>query len=60
MVKDKKVDRRTNTKMKYYGAEDRIVYLKRKNFPVKKGDVFDVTKEEAVSFKDKEQFRQVK
>ena len=57
---DEKIDKRTVNKLKYIGLEERMVYLTRKSIIVNKGDVFDASKKELLSFKDKKSFKQVK
>ena len=57
---NKNNDKRVKNQLKYVGEEKRIVFLKHKNFVVNKGDTFGVSASELLSFKDKEQFKQVK
>jgi len=47
-------------KIKYNGKEERRVILKNKDFIIHKGSVFEVTKIQALKFKDKPDFKEVK
>ena len=58
--KDPKKDGRKKLQLKYVGVHARLIYLKQKKFQVEEGDVFDVSKAELESFRDKEEFKQVK
>lgn len=59
MVKNDKRDKRNKNKLKYIGNIERMVHLKNRKVLVNKGDVFDVSKIELESFKDKEYFEKV-
>ena len=50
----------TKITMQYTGSEERMVHLTRKQFTVKKGDTFEVTKKEAKKFETKEEFEEMK
>jgi len=47
-------------KLKYTGKEERLVFLRKGETKVNKGDIFTVSQKELMKFKNKTDFKKVK